>query len=266
MRGPIKPPSLRAGGHPGPRIHFVAAGPIPTPHSFHNPFCSGLPPAPVSVWALLHRFKTDWRFAAPLLVANAIGMGYGWYYYFEVGQFDLTSRYYTDWWWWPLVADSPNAVLLFFVSVLVFKLTGRRSRLFDSLALTLNLYVGLWTTYLFLSYPDVMGTFDWGSTNNILFFTHIGMPLQALVLVHDLLRDQFSPGTVAFVLAFLAFYIYVDYWGPHLHPAPFLHDRGGDRLLHLGSPWLMVASAAAWLAVLFVPPKDRAAVAPDEGP
>ena len=197
-------------------------------------------------FALLQRFKTDWRFMAPVLLADVAGMAFGWYYYWDVGQFKPASRYHEDPAWWPLVADSPNAVLLFFVSVLAFRLAGWRHKLLDAFAFALNIYVGLWTSFLFLAYPQEMGTFDWGSTNNLLFFSHLGMPLQALVLLPDMRRDAWRwPGRVG-VLACLAAFVWVDYWGPMLHPAPFLHPD--DAVLHAGSPWLMVAAGAAWLA------------------
>jgi uncharacterized membrane protein YpjA len=220
----------------------------------------------VGLFAVLQRFKTDWRLLAPLLLVNAAGMGFGWYYYADVGQFDLShltcgdgaTRYCQPWWTWPLVADSPNAVLLFFVAVLAYRLTGWRSKWLDAGAFILNVYVGLWTTFLFLAYADDMGTFDYasiaerGNANPILFLAHMGMPLQALVLVPDLKADAWRPWQTLGVAAAAAVYIAVDYWSvagdvlPRgvLHPAPFLHPD--DAVLHAGSPWLMVAAVALW--------------------
>jgi uncharacterized membrane protein YpjA len=223
------------------------------------------------LWSTLHRFKTDWRLLAPLLALNLAGMVFGYYYYHQVGQFDLDAlacgegahRFCEPWWSWPLVADSPNAVLLFFVAALAYKLTGKRSKALDAFAFTLNVYVGCWTTFLFLSYPTEMRTFDYasvaaGNANPVLFLAHMGMPLQALVLVKDMKADRWTIPAIGSVLAVLAFYIFVDYWGPHIHPAPFLHDAGTtddwarwpkDRLLHFGSPLLMVGAASLWLAL-----------------
>ncbi len=198
--------------------------------------------------AFLHRFKTDWRLLVPILVADLAGMGFGWYYYWDVGQFNPASRFYESPGWWPLVADSPNAVLLFFVAVLAYRLTGWRNRWLDAFAFTLNIYVGLWTSFLFLSYPERMGTFTWGSTNNLLFFAHLGMPLQAFVLLRGMRRDSWAGWERLIVVAALSAFVGVDYWGPMLHPAPFLHPD--DTVLHLVSPWLMVTAAAAWLTVV----------------
>ena len=205
----------------------------------------------------LQRVKTDWRFLAPLLLANLAGMVFGWYYYADVGQFDLDHLWCGDgatehcepWWTWPLVADSPNAVLLFFVAALAYKLTGWRSKWLDAFAITLNVYVGLWTTFLFLAAPERMGTFEWstvaeGNANPVLFIAHMGMPLQAFVLMPDLRRDEWPAHEVAVAGLALAVYIFVDYWSPGFHPAPFLHPD--DGVLHHGSPWLMVAAFAAW--------------------
>lgn len=223
--------------------------------------------------ATLHRFKADWRLLAPLLVLNLLGMGFGWYYYHDVGQFDLADLDCSasgeddpcqPWWLWKLVADSPNAVALFFVSVLAYKLTGWRNKWLDAFAFTLNIYVGCWTTFLFLAYPDRMGTFDYasvvtGNANPVLFIAHMGMPLQAFVLLQDMRKDRWGLVGMGLVLASLATYIAVDYLAvvgdllPRgvLHPAPFLHPD--DRPLHIGSPWLMVAAAGTWLAVALWP-------------
>ncbi len=203
--------------------------------------------------AALHRFKSDWRLLAPLLLVNLAGMAFGWYYYYDVGQFDPASRYFEPYWSWPLVSDSPNAVALFFVATLAYRLTGWRNRWLDAFAFTLNMYVGLWTTFLFLAYADAMGTFDWsrvpdGNANPMLFIAHMGMPLQAFVLLQDMRRDSWRPRSILAVLAALAVYVGVDYWGPVWHPAPFLHPD--DAVLHLGSPILMGVAAVAWLAIV----------------
>ncbi len=207
-------------------------------------------------WAWLHRFKTDWRILAPVLLVCAGGMAFGWYYYWQVGQFDTSSHRFVAYGWWPLVSDSPNAVALWVAAVLIHKIWDKRWWLLDSLAFTLNLYVGLWTTFVFLRYPETMRTWDWAAVpdnmNPVLFVSHMGMPLLSLVLVHDLRRDQPRGAMMAAVLAFLAAFLFVDYWGPHIHPAPFLHEFShGDGSLHLWAPWLMVFTALAWLWVVW---------------
>lgn len=201
--------------------------------------------------AFFHRFKQKMAWVGAILFIDLVAMGFGWYYYWDVGQFDPSSSYYVAGYWWPLVADSPNAVLLFFIALVIYRRWGLRSHVLDSLAFVLNLYVGVWTTFLFVAYPDVMGTWEWGSTNNLLFFAHLGMPLQSLILARDLARSPMHWAGVTGLVAFFAAFVYVDYWGPHLHPAPFLDDRaGGADLLHTWSPWIMVGAATAWLALI----------------
>lgn len=200
--------------------------------------------------AFFHHFKQKMAWVGVILFIDLVAIGLGWYYYWAVGQFDPSSVYYQAVYWWPLVADSPNAVLLFFVALLLYRRWGIRSHILDSLAFVLNLYVGVWTSFLFLSYPDTMDTWDWGSVNNVLFFAHLGMPLQSLILARDLARTPLHAGIAAGLVAFFALFVYVDYWGPHLHPAPFLDQGGGAGLLHTWSPWIMVASVAAWLALI----------------
>lgn len=223
--------------------------------------------------AVLHRFKTDWRLLAPLLLLNLAGMGFGWYYYADVGQFDFShltcgdgaNEHCQPWWTWLLVADSPNAVALFFVAALAYRLTGWRSKWLDAFAFLLNVYVGLWTTFLFLAYPDRMGTFDYasvaqGNANPVLFIAHMGMPAQAFVLLQDLRKDKWSLPALATVVAACVAYIAVDYVGAAaavitrqgvLHPAPFLHPD--DATLHAGAPWLMVVAVVTWLAIVAWP-------------
>jgi uncharacterized membrane protein YpjA len=199
---------------------------------------------------LCARILGDLRLLVPLLAANVAGMAFGWYYYFEVGQFDPRSDYFEHPAWWPLVADSPNAVALFFVAAVLRRWGGWRHPVLDAFAFCLNIYVGLWTTFVFLAYAPQMGTFE-GGTNSLLFVTHMGMPLQALLLAPDLRRDGWR---WRHTLLLLAAYVAVDYSGPHLHPAPFLDDQADDggRTLHAGSPWLMVAAFAAFAAVAHV--------------
>ncbi len=197
----------------------------------------------------LHQLKSLTWLVLAILIVDAIAMGYGWFYYVQVGQFDPSSPFWVHWLWWPLVSDSPNAVLLFFVALLAYRFFGWRNQWLDAFAFILNVYVGLWTSTLFLLYADQMGTWNWGSTNNILFFAHFGMPLQALLLVRDMRTDAWNWRTLGVVAAMLATYIFVDYGWPGFHPAPFLHPN--DAALHIASPILMVVAFGAFLAVNF---------------
>ncbi|MEA3143272.1 MAG: hypothetical protein QOG31_596 [Thermoplasmata archaeon] len=217
------------------------------------------------MWEFFHRFKANRAWALALMVPNLVGIVFGYYYYYDVGQFNPASQYFRGYAWWPFIADSPTAVVLMSACLLLYAFgRGRRSRVLDAVAFTAMVYVGLWTTFLFLAYPARMGTFDWGSVargnaNPILFVSHMGMPLEALLLVRDLRRDAWTWVAAGGVVGWNALNLALDYWGPHLHPAPFLHDgahlppasSAADALLHAGSPWLMAFTLAVFLLVVW---------------
>lgn len=200
-----------------------------------------------ALWQWLHRFKaTRWGFAA-LMVPNLVGIVFGYYYYWQVGQFDPSSPHFEHPVLWPLVADSPNAVLLMSLSLVLYRF-GRRSAILDSLAFVAMVYIGLWTTFVFVAYPSQFGTWDWGATNNRLFLSHLLMPLEALVLVRDLRRDAL-PRWFAVALAIAtAVHLGVDHGPMQARPAPFL-DAG--PAIWVGSLLLAAVSLAAWVAVVW---------------
>ena len=219
-------------------------------------FLNGYPVAPGrdvmnSFWRLAQRFKEDRRLALLVMLPNLAGIVGGYYYYWDVGQFNPSSTYFRAYGWWPFISDSPNAVLLASVAILLFAFGRRRSRLLDHLAFTSMVFVGCWTTMLFLLYPEQMGTSRFGSTNNILFITHMGMPIEALVFLPDLRRDGGAWWLAGIVAAWNALNLWLDYGpppSPHLHPAPFLQPA--DAALHTWSPLLMLAVTLGWLAVV----------------
>ncbi len=184
------------------------------------------------------------------MVPNLMGIAFGYYYYWDVGQFNPASPFYEHWSLWWLVADSPNAVVLMSIALIGWHF-GLRSRLVDGLAFLHMVYVGLWTTYLFLLYPERMGTFDWasfpGNANPMLFVSHMGMPLEALLLVPHLRKRGLGLPMLAGFVAWGLVFVSIDYWGPHLHPAPFIHANP-EYALAWGSVALMVLSllALAW--------------------
>lgn len=196
-------------------------------------------------WALCERVRSSKVAFFLLLAPNLIGIGYGYFFYYSVGQFNPASSFFRDYAWWPFIPDSPNAVVLCVLALGAYTFFGKRSRLLDGLAFTSMLYVGLWTTFLFLAYADEMGTWVWGSTNNLLFFSHMGMPLEAMLFVPALLKDKRAWGVPAAVVAWMALNIWLDYGPLNLHPAPFLHPA--DAVLHLWSPWIAVISAIGYL-------------------
>lgn len=207
--------------------------------------------------ALASLRERHWAFWT-LTAANVAGIVFGYYYYWDVGQFDPQSRFYQGPWWWAFVADSPNAVVLMQASLTWWYVSRRRHVLLDSLAFLHMVFVGLWTSLLFLSYPDSLGTFEWGGTNNILFFSHMGMPLEALVLVRDLRRDAVRWPLAAGLAAWGALNLWLDYGPLSLRPAPFVDV---DDAFVLGSIALMLFAWAVWAVVAWShgPRRSRAA-------
>ncbi|MGB0651792.1 MAG: DUF1405 domain-containing protein [Thermoplasmatota archaeon] len=219
-------------------------------------------------WDLLHRCKTNGWLALVLIAVNLVGIGYGYFYYWEVGQFDPASSYYVDWWWWPFTADSPNAVVLLTASLVLYRF-GIRSKVLDSLAVVANVQIGLWTTYLFLAFPDQLNTWDWGGTNNLLFFSHMGMPLEALVLMPDLRRDLASRSVplAGGIAAWFTLGLLLDYgsghdggFWPHVHPAPFVDGHGS---LAVATPILTVIAFGVWWLLARRPLPDAEAPGPE---
>jgi uncharacterized membrane protein YpjA len=200
------------------------------------------------VWEFFHRFKASRAWATAFMVPNLLGIGFGYYYYWSVGQFDPSSAYFRSYGWWPFISDSPNAVVLMSVALLLYAFGRKRSRLLDALAFVSMVYVGLWTTALFLLYPEQLGTFDWGGTNNVLFFSHLGMPLEALLLVRDLLADIRSLPLAAGVAVWNLLNLWLDYGPLDLHPAPFIDDHGP---IHAVSPVLMAVALACYALIVW---------------
>ncbi len=189
--------------------------------------------------------ERHWAFWT-LTLANLAGIIGGYYFYWDVGQFDSSSRFYQDWWLWPFVSDSPNAVVLMQISLTMWYVGRKRSRILDSFAFIHMVFVGLWTTYIFMSYPDSFGTYEFGSTNNILFVTHMGMPLEALILVGPLSKDRFGWGVAVGFVGWAALNLWLDYGPMGLRPAPGVAVADS---FWLGSAGLFALTLAAWLLV-----------------
>ncbi len=189
--------------------------------------------------------ERHWAFWS-LTAANLAGIIGGYYFYWDVGQFDPSSRFYVDWWFWPFVSDSPNAVVLMQISLSLWYFGRKRSKILDSLAFIHMTYVGMWTTYIFTSEPSQFGTYELGSTNNILFVTHMGMPLEALILVGPLWRDRFGWGMVVGLAGWIALNLWLDYGSMALRPAPGVEVH---ELFWLGSTGLFAIALTWWLVV-----------------
>ncbi len=191
------------------------------------------------------RSLRDTRILALVLVVNAIGIAYGFYYY--VPQFANTPVYL-----WPLVPDSPMAVGLMTIA-LGFVAAGRSRPWLNLLGSAAMIKVGLWTAVVLAWFPEHFsfsllpvldcptGTLGCGNLNTILFYGHIGMAMEALIVV-----DQLPTGWRPFaaVGGLLALHDVLDYsW-----PVDYL-GRGCNGIFphtvpcdHLGATFLMTLS------------------------
>lgn len=197
------------------------------------------------------------RWLLAVQAANLVGILYGFYYY--TPQFAATPA-----WLWPLVPDSPFAVLLMALALGAI-LAGRGRRWLNLLGAGAMVKVGVWTGIVLVAYADHFGfsllpdlgcaggILGCGNLNTALFYLHLGMALEALVVV-DRLPTEPAPYLAvggAFVLADAVDYLWpVDHLGrgctglfPHTVPCT------GKGLLFATTAALSVAAVAGlWWA------------------
>lgn len=166
---------------------------------------------------------------------------YGWTDYYA-GQFAVTP-----WYLWPLVSDSPNAVLLFALSMILRQLR-RGNHVLDLIAFMANIKVGLWTVFVLLYYYDEFfateSTLRW-----ILFVLHAGMVAQAFALYRGLAATPSRTTTLVVVGAAFAGHDLVDYGlGTH----PFLPERPDSIVIGVTVGLTALATAVAYF-LLFSP-------------
>lgn len=165
--------------------------------------------------AELARRLREGRVLAGVLLVNLVGIVYGFLYYGP--QFARTPAYL-----WPLVPDSPGAVLLMTVALGLVAL-GRSRPWLNLLGSAAMVKVGLWTAVVLLWFPDHFGfslvpelgcadgLLGCGNLNTILFYGHLGMALEALV-VADRLPEELGPFLA--VGGLLAVHDVIDYTWP----------------------------------------------------
>jgi uncharacterized membrane protein YpjA len=166
----------------------------------------------------LSRRLRDTRLLIGVVLVNLVGIAYGFVYY--VPQFALTPGLL-----WPLVPDSPMAVLLMTVG-LAFVIAGRWRPWVNLLGAAAMVKVGLWTAFVLLAFPEHFGfsllldlgcetgLLGCGNLNTVLFYSHLGMALEALV-VADLLPRE--PGGFLAVGGLLVGHDILDYAWPADH-------------------------------------------------
>lgn len=121
--------------------------------------------------AQLKYIVTSRKFLWLLLIINALGTVYGYYWY--GGQLALTKPIF-----YIFVPDSPTASL-FFCFVLIAWLMGKQWRLMEALALITLVKYGVWAVGMNLLMLNELG--DIGFDGWMLVFSHGAMAVQAIV-------------------------------------------------------------------------------------
>lgn len=210
----------------------------------------------------LHVFRDRPWLAWPLVAANLAAVWYGYtdYYANQLRDTDPVLRIF--------VADSPNAVLAFALALALSQFRLRHA-LLDLLAWVLNIKVGVWTVFILLYRYDEFFA-DTGRTASffawdlpeptlrwILFWLHIGMVGQALVLHRDLRMKP--PNWIVFgiVAAWILLGDLLDYGSLNLHPIL----RGPADATIVGGTVLLSAATLALAAAWYMrrPPLARRA-------
>jgi uncharacterized membrane protein YpjA len=127
----------------------------------------------IDLWKDFWRNPWQWRFTLPLVIINAMGSAYGFYWYHE--QLAVTPPCL-----WLFVADSPMASTLFTLALLI-RGSGALRRLFQVIAFTAAIKYGLWAiviiTQFWINYGSV------GSTEIMLWASHLGMAVEGVIFL-----------------------------------------------------------------------------------
>ncbi|MFA9417045.1 DUF1405 domain-containing protein [Natrinema sp. HArc-T2] len=159
------------------------------------------------------------RFAWLIVAINLVGTAFGFWYY--SGQFAETTAVL-----WPWVPDSPLATLFIALAIACWKL-GREQPWLTALAFFGNIVLGLWTPYTLLAFAESY-TYLSPLMYNFLFWSHLGMVVQALVLYRI---SDFPVWAVAVAAGWYWSNLIVDYFvpvvgEPHHTIIPVARDAG----------------------------------------
>lgn len=168
------------------------------------------------------------RFTVPLLIINALGSLYGYYWYRE--QLAATPFYL-----WPFVPDSPLSSTLF-AAALLLHLSGVKKTMFQVLACTVSIKYGIWAVVMISDYWSSGGPV--APTETMLWLSHLGMALEGAIFLRTY---SFGIPVVIFTGAWMLVNDLVDYWAG-LHPYLFM----------AGQETLAMASALALTALLVI--------------
>lgn len=186
-----------------------------------------------SIW--LDFFRQPWqrKYIMPLVMINALGSLYGYYWYHH--QLAGTPVYS-----WPFVPDSPLSTTLFALA-LWGHLRGMNSSLFKAVACTASIKYGLWAVVLISHFWYTGGQVT--ATETMLWLSHLGMAAQGLIFLR---RVRLAGPVVIITASWMALNDFVDYaYG--LHPYLFAAGQLGVAAVSAMGLTLLLAMAMVWL-------------------
>lgn len=137
----------------------------------------------------------------PVAVVNAVGTAFGFVYY--MGMFVSFPPYL-----WPFIPDSPLSTLLFSLALFLIY-AGRGPQWLNLAAGVAVMKYGLWTDFVILFYSDHFLSPDLRSFYYLMFFLHLGMLFEPIILLPHL-RPRARH--LALVLTWYLLNDYTDYW------------------------------------------------------
>jgi uncharacterized membrane protein YpjA len=165
----------------------------------------------LDLWKDFWRDPWQWRFTLPLVIINALGSAYGFYWYHE--QLAVTPV-----WLWLFVADSPLASTLFTLALLI-RGSGAMRQLFQVIAFTAAIKYGLWAiviiTQFWINYGQV------GPTEVMLWASHLGMAIEGVIFLKTM---QFRRVAAGITLLWMILNDLLDYCAG-LHPYLFAPEQ-----------------------------------------
>jgi len=175
----------------------------------------------IKLWRDFWRDPWQARFTVPLVVINALGSGFGYYWYHE--QLAATPFYN-----WLFVPDSPLASTLVTLALLMRGDTALK-RLFQTVAFTAAIKYGIWAMVIITQYWGMGGPV--GIVELALWFSHLGMAVEGGIFLKNLQLDR---TTVTVTGIWMLLNDFMDYVAG-LHPYLFAQ----------GQEFLAVAAALA---------------------
>ncbi len=159
------------------------------------------------------------RYAVILLLVNAAGSIYGYFWYHE--QLKLTDRYF-----WLFVPDSPLATTLL-VLVLGLSLLGIRNIILDLIAFTANIKYGLWAVFMISDFWIRGGNID--VPELMLWFSHLGMAVQGAIYLKSC-SVNFNGNMIIPLITMTAWMLLNDFIDYYFDVYPYLYYAGQEKL------------------------------------